>query len=130
MESRTLGMFLHEGRSTGESIIDQFTINTLKRIAKDANIFATTSDTTGNMNKFGMLLEEMGIIYPYCCDHNFHLTCKLKYDDRTFQEGVFDSLASMVGPCCCRTDPERTTERYGIRLCNCCQDVNNSAEGF
>jgi hypothetical protein len=46
-------------------------------------IFSVTSDTTGNMNKFGKkLIEEHGVHHIYCTDHVIQLTARLAYDDR------------------------------------------------
>ena len=46
------------------------------------------------MNKFGQLLEDMGIYHPYCSDHIFHLTCKKLYQDVTFEEGGLQNINS------------------------------------
>ena len=80
-------MFLHEGRSIAECIIDQFVLDVSTKISVDAEVFATTSDTTCNMNLFCQMLEEMGIHHLYCSDNIFHLTCKKVYNDVTFEEG-------------------------------------------
>ena len=52
MQSRTLGMLLHQGRSTAECIIDRFVSDVSTNISATADVFATTSDTTGSMNLF------------------------------------------------------------------------------
>ena len=98
MESRTLGMFLHQGRSTAECIIDRFVSDVSTKIGATADVFATTSDTTGSMNLFGQMLEDMGIHHPYCSDHIFHLTCKKLYNDVTFEEG---GLLNINSPSAC-----------------------------
>ena len=46
-----------------------------------AKLFAGTSDTTANMNKFGVELEASVVYHGYCSDHNMQLTCKICYDD-------------------------------------------------
>ena len=94
MESRTLGMFLHKGWSTAESIIDRFIFDVSTKIGANAEVFATTSDTMGNMKLFGQILEDLGIQHPYCSDHIFYLTCKKLYNDVTFEEGVLPNINS------------------------------------
>ena len=98
MQSRTLGMFLHQGRSTAECIIDRFVSDISTKIGATADVFATTSDTTGSMNLFGLMLEEQGIHHPYCSDHVFHLTCKKLCNDETFEEG---GLLNINSPSAC-----------------------------
>jgi hAT family C-terminal dimerisation region len=54
----------------------------------EVKIFACTTDTTANMNAFGIKLERMGIAHFYCTDHVLQLTCKLCYTEtkNTFGE--------------------------------------------
>ena len=69
-----------------------FAFNVSTKIGNNAEVFATTSDTNGNMNKFGQLREEMGIILPYCSDHVCHLTLKKLHEDITYEEGWIDNI--------------------------------------
>ena len=64
------------------------------KIGANAEVFATTSDTTGSMNLFGQMLEDMGIRHPCCSDHIFHLNCKKLYNDVTFEEGGLPNINS------------------------------------
>ena len=94
MESCTMGILLHKGRSTAECVIDWFIFDVSTKTGANAEVIAAKSDTTGNMNKFGQLPEDMGIHYPYCSDHSFHLTCKKLYQDVTFEEHVLPNINS------------------------------------
>ena len=56
---RPLGLFLHEGTTKStDVIVEEFAIRTTEAIAKEATIFAVTTDTDPTMNKFGMLLSK------------------------------------------------------------------------
>ena len=96
MNSLNLGMMLHSGGTRTEDLVVSFLdlyFNKLK--TKVAKIFAGTTDTTASMNKFGMMLEAMGITHVYCTDHNLQLTCKLCYEgsmDDTFGAAFVDSV--------------------------------------
>ena len=89
-----MGILLHKGRSTAECVIDWFIFDVSTKTGANAEVIAAKSDTTGNMNKFGQLPEDMGIHYPYCSDHSFHLTCKKLYQDVTFEEGGLPNINS------------------------------------
>jgi hypothetical protein len=61
-----MGYWLHEGGSTAEDLRDAFLINLFKDCKSDlrkVNIDACVTDTTGNMSKFGKLLEDMGVTH-------------------------------------------------------------------
>jgi hypothetical protein len=76
-------VFLHEGGTTAEKLAMDFVdlhINKLE--TSEAKIFAVTTDTTSNMNKFGGKLEEMGVCHVYCTDLVLQLTCKLLYEKK------------------------------------------------
>ena len=89
MNSVTLGMFLHEGRSTSEALAASF-VNTWKSIGMEGvKVQAGTTDTEAAMNQFGMELEGAGISHIYCTDHVLQLTAKLVYSDESLnQEGA------------------------------------------
>jgi hypothetical protein len=83
----TMGCWLHEGGSTAEDLRDDFLINLFKDCKfdlKKVNIVACVTDTTGNMSKFGRLLEEMGVSHIFCADHVLQLTAKKAYLDSWF----------------------------------------------
>ena len=75
-----LGCFLHEGESQSESLVDDFAVKIFRECGFDmVNISAVVSDTTGNMNKFGKMLEDLNIPHIYCTDHVLQLTAKIAY---------------------------------------------------
>jgi len=78
-KSCTLGMCLHTGTSKGSDIFDKLLTDMTKYVKENATVFAVTSDTTGNMNKFGQILEEGNVHHCYCTDHVLNLTCGLLY---------------------------------------------------
>ena len=85
--SCTMGCWLHEGGSTAEDLRDAFLINLFTDCNFDlrkVNIVACVTDTTGNMSKFGRLLEEMGVSHIFCADHVLQLTTKKAYLDSWF----------------------------------------------
>jgi hypothetical protein len=85
MHNKTLGCWLHEGNSLTNSLRDEFLLNLFTRYRFDKlNIVAVVSDTTGNMNKFGMKLEEQNIPHIYCTDHVIQLTAKKAYLDEFY----------------------------------------------
>ena len=59
-----------------------------------AEVWAGTTDTTANMNKFGMEMEGKGIWVCYCTDHVLHLTCKLCYDDTQTGRSVAGTIGA------------------------------------
>jgi hypothetical protein len=68
--SLKLGCFLHEGSSDSEHVLSDFAEELFMKCGFDkANVIAVTMDTTGNMDKFGRLLEKVGIHHIYCTDH-------------------------------------------------------------
>ena len=81
MISMTLGIILHEGGTTSDELVSSFIDLHFKQLKTAvAVVFAGTTDTTANMNKFGMKLEDLGICHIYCTDHVLQLTCKLCYE--------------------------------------------------
>lgn len=95
LNSRTLGMFLHKGGTKGKELEKSFLDMHREELKLDkAKLFAVTTDTTANMNKFGMLLEERGVTHVYCIDHVLQLTAKLCYDHAvaTFGEAYAKSV--------------------------------------
>jgi hypothetical protein len=71
-----LGMFLHEGGSNANKLLDQFMATVAREVSEEATIFLVTTDTDPTMNDFGRLLEEKRILHLYCTDHVLQLTCK------------------------------------------------------
>ena len=77
-----LGVFLHEGSSDSDSLVDDFAIKIFKDCGfSDLNISAVVSDTTGNMNRFGQMLETLQIPHIYCTDHVLQLSAKIAFYD-------------------------------------------------
>jgi zinc finger BED domain-containing protein 1 (E3 SUMO-protein ligase ZBED1) len=94
-----LGIFLHEGGSTAEELEKDFLKvwhETLKN--GDANLFCATTDTTANMNSFGLRLEALGHHHVYCTDHNYHLTCKhaIKSENSNLPLQLSDNLMESI----------------------------------
>ena len=84
MHSLPLGLFLHEGHSTGAHIFEQFLTDISRELNdKSIDVFAVTSDTTGNMNKFGEMLEAESVFHCYCSDHLLHLTANKCYSGKS-----------------------------------------------
>jgi len=69
----SLDMFLHQGTSHGEDIIDDLCKKLFLECGFDESFdtVIVVSDTTGNMNKFSMLLER-GAVYPI---YTVQITC-------------------------------------------------------
>jgi hypothetical protein len=89
LHSLRLGCFLHQGDSEAESLIDDFLVKLFVEAGFDkVNIIAVVSDTTGNMNKFGKLLESLQIHHIYCSDHVLQLTARQAYSDRTYSHDL------------------------------------------
>ncbi len=91
LHSCTMGCWLHEGGSTAEDLRDAFLINLFKDCKfnlRKVNIVACVTDTTGNMSKFGRLLEGMGVSHIFCADHVLQLTAKKAYLDSWFNAGT------------------------------------------
>ena len=84
LNSIPLGMFLHEGKSTAQAIIDKFYSDVARELNDDSiTIFAVTTDTTANMNAFGRLLEADEHYHCFCTDHLLHLTASKAYFGNT-----------------------------------------------
>jgi hypothetical protein len=85
IHNKALGCWLHEGNSLGDTLRDEFLLNLFTRYNFDKlHIVAVVSDTTGNMNKFGMKLQELNIPHIYCTDHVIQLTAKKAYLDKFY----------------------------------------------
>ena len=77
LHSAVLGCFLHEGESTSDNVLDDFAVKLFQECGfSKLKIVAVVSDTTGNMNLFGTMLEELGIPHIYCTDHLLHLIAR------------------------------------------------------
>ena len=84
LQSSDIGLFLHQGGSKAEELKKDFEEVMIRRLKlKDTCLTACTTDTAPNMNSFGQLLEELGIVHVYCGDHEMHSTCKLAYSTNT-----------------------------------------------
>ena len=79
---------------TSEHASDRLSFNASTKIGNNDEVFAVLSDTTGDMNKFGQLLEQIGTHQPYCINHTFHFTCKKLHEDVIFEEGRTPSIGS------------------------------------
>jgi len=96
-----LGVFLHEGGSNAEELEKEF-LKTWSDIFKQdnrVNIFSTTTDTTGNMNSFGMRMEKLGIHHLYCTDHVMDLSAKLvirSKKNHRLEEAVGEELVESI----------------------------------
>jgi len=94
------GVFLHEGGSNAEQLEKDF-LNTWHVILKngEANVFAATTDTTGNMNSFGMRMEKHGFHHICCSDHVMHLTASLvikSKKNKRLEEAVGEELVESI----------------------------------
>ena len=77
LQNVPLGCFLHEGESDNKALLDDFAVKIFNDCGfENLNIVAVVSDTTGNMNKFGELMERLKIAHIYCTDHVLQLTAK------------------------------------------------------
>jgi hypothetical protein len=77
--------------STAEDLRDAFLIDLFKDCKlnlRKVNIVACFTDTTGNMSKFGRLLEGMGVRHIFCADHVLQMTAKKAYLDSWFDAGT------------------------------------------
>jgi hypothetical protein len=89
--SLMLGCFLHEGSSDSEHVLSDFAEKLFIKCGFDkANIISVTTDTTGNMDKFGRLLEKQQIHHIYCTDHVPNLTAKKAYNDSSQDSNDLD----------------------------------------
>ena len=81
-----LGCWLHEGNSKATSLIDDFITKLFKKCdLSTAKLSAVVTDTTGNMNLFGKMLEELHIPHIYCTDHVLQCTAKIALTDTAFK---------------------------------------------
>jgi len=70
IHSLPLGIYLHEGTSKAQNILDKFLSDIkLKFVANIVKVFSITTDTEPTMNAFGVLLESQGIHHLHCNDH-------------------------------------------------------------
>jgi hypothetical protein len=91
------------------------------KIAESAKIFAVTTDTTANMNSFGIRMEAHDIVHIYCTDHVLQqLNCKLcceKPLDTAFGAAFADSvkkardIVSFLNKSTQATEKRKNTER-------------------
>lgn len=87
LHSLPLGLFLHEGGSNANELLDHFFETVAREVSEEATIFSVTTDTDPTMNAFGRLLEEKKILHLYCTDHVLQLTCK-----KTFLRSSFGNV--------------------------------------
>jgi hypothetical protein len=79
--SLKLGCFLHERSSDSEHVLSDFAEKLFMKCGFDkANIISVTTGTTDNMDKFGRLLEKLGIHHINCTDHVLNQTAKKAYE--------------------------------------------------
>jgi hypothetical protein len=68
--NKALGCWLHEGNSLGDTLRDEFMLNLFTWFNfNKLNIIAVVADTTGNMNKFRMKLQELNISHIHGTNH-------------------------------------------------------------
>ena len=85
MNNIQLGCWLHEGDSKAVTLVDDFVTKLFKKCnLTTAKLSAVVSDTTGNMNLFGQLLEDLNIPHIYCTDHVLQCTAKIAFPDKAF----------------------------------------------
>ena len=83
LHNLNLGIHLHEGGTKAEELEFSFLELVLNKLKlSKCKLFAATTDTTANMNKFGVLLEDRGVSHLYCTDHVLQLTAKLCYEKK------------------------------------------------
>ena len=70
---------MHTGTSKGSDIFEKLLTDMTEYVKDNASMFAATSDTTGNMNKFGQILEKGNVRHCHYMDHVLNLTCGLLY---------------------------------------------------
>jgi hypothetical protein len=58
LHSLPLSMFLHEGGSNANELLDHFLETVAREVSEEATISSVTTDTDPRMNAFGRLLEE------------------------------------------------------------------------
>ena len=92
LNSVSLGIFLHEGRTTAEELLSAFVDIWSDLDLTAVEILSVTTDTAANMNKVGTFMEEKGIAHVCCTDHNLQLTCKLLCSDETFDGQGWESI--------------------------------------
>ena len=86
LHSADLGCWYHEGRSTSAVLLEDFKDKVFGRAGfhPTTRIFAATTDTTANMNKFGtQLYKDVAIHHVYCHAHVIQLTVKKVYGGKS-----------------------------------------------
>jgi len=74
----TLGVVLNKERTASDERVASFVDFHFEQLKNAvARVFMTTTDTTDNINWFGMKLEDIGICHTDCTDHVIKLTCKI-----------------------------------------------------
>ena len=69
--------FLHTGESSTKTLPDDLTVKIFTDCEFDElKISAVVSDTSGNLNEFGDLFDELKIMHIYCTDHVLQLIAK------------------------------------------------------
>ena len=89
MERCVLAFEVFHGSTSGELLGKDFKAKFDEYKFEPWQCLACVTDTTGNMNTFGVELRLIGVDHIYCVDHNLHLNAKLAFD------GEFDGLDSM-----------------------------------
>ena len=99
MNNLMLGCWLHEGDSKATSLVDDFVTKLFKKCdLTTAKLSAVVTDTTGNMNLFGKMLEELDIPHIYCTDHVLQCTAKMAFRDTAFNNYVTSNTTLNVEP--------------------------------
>ena len=97
MNNIQLGCWLHEGNSKAVSLVDDFVTKLFKKCnLTTAKLSAVVSDTTGNMNLFGQLLEDLNIPHIYCTDHVLQCTAKIAFPDTAFNRFTNNSDTNQI----------------------------------
>jgi hypothetical protein len=83
LHSLPLGCFLHEGDSKSESLVQSFFERLFEGLGvEELNVIAIVTDTTSNMNKFGLIMKEGNKIdHIYCTDHVLQLSAKIAFTE-------------------------------------------------
>lgn len=83
LHSLPCGCFLHEGDSKSASLSQSFFRNIFEGLGLDElTIISIVTDTTSNMNKFGIIMKDDNTIdHIYCTDHVLQLSAKLAYTE-------------------------------------------------
>ena len=86
MNSVSLGIHLHQGRTTAVAVDTAFVSLWESLDLSDVKVLAGTTDTEATMNAFGEQLQDKGIQHVHCTDHVLHLVCKKCHDDETLNK--------------------------------------------